>query len=92
MQLLLTNKWGPYQLVGPFCDGVIGPITQRSGRTPWQALDQPINTNPPGGWIQAATLGVHNWSAISVYNNGNPNRTVYFLTLTLTLTFSFFVT
>ena len=66
MQLLLTNNWGPYQLVGPFCDGVIGPITQRSGRTTWQALDQPINTTPPGGWIQAATLGVHDWIAISV--------------------------
>ena len=78
MQLLLTNNWGPYQLVGPFCDGVIGPITQRSGRTTWQALDQPINTTPPGGWIQAATLGVHDWIAISVYKNGKPNRTVYF--------------
>ena len=63
--------------MGPFCDGVIGPIIQRSGRTPWQALDQPINTNPPGGWIQAATLGVHNWIAISVYENGKPKRTVF---------------
>ena len=60
MQLLLTNKRGPYfLLVGPFCEGVIGPLLQRSGRTLWQALDQPIKTNPPGGWIQAA----NSWSS-----------------------------
>ena len=61
--------------MGPFCDGVIGPITQRSGRTLWQALDQPIKTNPPSGWIQAAHLGVPNWPAISVHKIGKPKRT-----------------
>ena len=77
--------------MGPFCDGVIGPIIQRSGRTPWQALDQPINTNPPGGWIQAATLGVHNWTAIFFIKMAGQNEQFFTFSNPKTNLFSIFL-
>ena len=92
MQLLLTNKRGPYfSLVGPFCEGVIGPLLQRSGRTLWQALDQPIKTNPPGGWIQAANswsswLDCHFWLTTTVVQKWQADsNSMFLLTLTVLL-------
>ena len=76
LQLLLT-KGAPTLLVGPFCEGVVGPLLQRSGRPFWEALDQPIKT--PGRLDPSSTLGVHNWWAILLYHNrgtkwlANPN-------------------
>ena len=66
LQLLLT-KGAPILLVGPFCEGVIGPLLQRLGRPLWEALDQPITT--PGRLDPSSTLGVHNWWAILLYHN-----------------------
>ena len=53
--------------MGPFCEGVIGPLLQRSGRPFCEALDQPITT--PGRLDPSSTLGVHNWWAILLYHN-----------------------
>ena len=63
--------------MGPFCEGVIGPLIKRSGRPFWEALDQPITTH--GRLDPSSTLGVHDWWAILLYHNrgtkwlANPN-------------------
>ena len=58
--LLLTR--GALKLFwGPFCEGAIGPLIQRPGRTLWQALGQPIKKQPSGGWSKQ-----HTWSSWSV--------------------------
>ena len=56
-QLLLT-KGAPIQLVGPFIEGVMGPLTQRPGQ-PIAGCLRPTCHTTRAGWIQAAYLEVN---------------------------------
>ena len=58
MSAAAATKGAPIQLVGPFIEGVMGPLTQRSGQ-PILGCPRPTYHTTRGGWIQAAYLEVN---------------------------------
>ena len=58
MSAAAATKGAPIQLVGPFIEGVMGPLTQRSGQ-PILRCPRPTYHTTRGGWIQAAYLEVN---------------------------------
>ena len=58
MSAAAATKGAPIQLVGPFIEGVIGPLTQRPGQ-PIAGCLRPTCHTTRAGWIQAAYLEVN---------------------------------
>ena len=58
MSAAAATKGAPIQLVGPFIEGVMGPLTQRP-RQPIAGCLRPTCHTTRAGWIQAAYLEVN---------------------------------
>ena len=82
MSAAAATKGAPIQLVGPFIEGVMGPLTQRPGQ-PIAGCLRPTCHTTRAGWIQAAYLEVniggtlyYNTKVVQTKRLANSNQTV----------------
>ena len=74
MSAAAATKGAPIQLVGPFIEGVMGPLTQRPGQ-PIVGCPRPTCHTTRVGWIQAAYLEVNIGGTFVLHHKSGANKT-----------------